>query len=188
MKKVAVFGLTTLTVVFVVVLSLWLAGVVKIHFPNQSSDAAFQSELLQPVTLAQLQQAAKVANSSLVLINFWASWCEPCKTEFPHLLKIRDRLGPKGLSVFFISMDDPADLPLADKFLRQNGVQFATYYRSPDADRQMFSQLFPKWTGAIPATVLLAPDFSVRDGWEGETSEKEFSERIGKLLPEASGG
>ena len=42
----------------------------------------------------------------MVLVNFWATWCEPCKTEIPWLIEFNDRYGPKGLVILGVAMDD----------------------------------------------------------------------------------
>ena len=41
-----------------------------------------------------------------VLVDFWATWCDPCKAEIPELMKLQDHLGPKGFAVLSVSMDE----------------------------------------------------------------------------------
>src|SRR5271157_5107461 len=53
----------------------------------------------------------------VVLLDFWASWCDPCKREIPHFIEMQDRYGPQGLQVVGISMDD--DEKLAREFQEQ---------------------------------------------------------------------
>lgn len=45
-----------------------------------------------------------------VLVNFWATWCEPCRAEFPDLVKINDEFFERGLTSFTVSLDDPSTL------------------------------------------------------------------------------
>jgi thiol-disulfide isomerase/thioredoxin len=42
----------------------------------------------------------------VVLVNFWATWCDPCKTEIPWLIELRDKYNAKGFEVLGVSMDD----------------------------------------------------------------------------------
>jgi thiol-disulfide isomerase/thioredoxin len=51
------------------------------------------------VTLAQYK-------GKVVLVNFWATWCQPCRVEIPWLIEFNQRYGPKGLVIIGISMDD----------------------------------------------------------------------------------
>jgi thiol-disulfide isomerase/thioredoxin len=51
------------------------------------------------VTLASLK-------GKVVLVNFWATWCEPCKIEIPELIELQQEYGPKGFTVLGIAMDD----------------------------------------------------------------------------------
>lgn len=45
----------------------------------------------------------------VVLLNFWATWCAPCRTEIPHFVEMQNRFGADGLEVIGISMDDDAN-------------------------------------------------------------------------------
>jgi peroxiredoxin len=69
----------------------------------------------------------KVHLSSLkgkaVLINFWATWCEPCKIEMPWLVDLQKKFGPEGLQILGVSMDD-ADPKTIAQFAHKMGVNY----------------------------------------------------------------
>jgi thiol-disulfide isomerase/thioredoxin len=116
-------------------------------------------------------------NAPLVLVNFWASWCEPCKIEFPHILKLNETYAKKGLRVLFVSVDETSDLSVAEKFLRAQNVDFPTFYKGQQP-LKFVAEIFPDWSGAIPATVLFGPAGQIVEAWEGDTSLAEFEAKI----------
>lgn len=120
-------------------------------------------------------------NSPLVLINFWASWCEPCKEELPALKKLEEKLGAKGLKVILISIDDHEEIDEAKSFLRDNSIAFTSFYKGSQP-LKFVSQIYPKWSGAVPATLLMNRDLKILDAWEGDTTLEEFEERVAPFL------
>lgn len=123
----------------------------------------------------------RALNSPLILVNFWASWCEPCKVEMPHLLSLRRELAPAGLKLVLISLDDPESVANAEQFLRDQSVDFPTFYKGRQPVN-MFAKIYPQWTGAVPTTVLFSRDVKIVDAWEGETALAEFQSRVKRHL------
>lgn len=62
------------------------------------------------IDLDGLRALLKRDNSHLLAVNFWATWCDPCREEFPDLVKIDAEYGPKGLDFVTISLDDLKDI------------------------------------------------------------------------------
>lgn len=125
----------------------------------------------------QILSHIRTLNAPLVLVNFWASWCEPCKVEFPHILALKKNYTDKGLQVLFVSVDEATDLPAAEKFLRDQKVDFPSFYKGKQS-LKFVAEIFPKWTGAVPATVLFGPAGQIVDSWEGDTNLEEFEAKI----------
>lgn len=134
-------------------------------------------QLIQEASPEQILDHVRELKSPLVLVNFWASWCEPCKVELPHILELKKSLGPQGLKVLFVSIDEPDDLANAEKFLKDNQVDFPTFYKGQQS-LKFVAKIFPTWSGAVPATVLLGQDGKLIDAWEGETSYEEFKAKV----------
>lgn len=78
----------------------------------------------QPQTLAAWR-------GHLLLVNFWASWCAPCRHEMPDLQATAKRFAAKGLSVVGVAVDDPAP---AQRFAREVGVSYPLLYGHKAAD------------------------------------------------------
>jgi peroxiredoxin len=58
-----------------------------------------------------------------VLLNFWATWCQPCKIEMPWFVELQKQYGPQGLQVIGIAMDDASEQDIA-KFAKDMGVNY----------------------------------------------------------------
>ncbi len=63
----------------------------------------------------------------VVLVDFWATWCGACVENFPHTLALHRQLGPQGLAVVAVSMDEPEDAPQVRKFLAGQGAGFLSF-------------------------------------------------------------
>jgi thiol-disulfide isomerase/thioredoxin len=89
------------------------------------------------------------------LVNFWATWCEPCRKEMPSLERLHRMADPTKLSVIGISVD--SDLNLAREFLLQLKLTFPNY-----SDREQKLARAQLNIQAFPVTFLVAADGSVK--------------------------
>jgi thiol-disulfide isomerase/thioredoxin len=106
--------------------------------------------------LKNLLQRGEAATARPLLINFWATWCVPCRKEFPDLVKIdRDYRG-RGLEFVVISADDVAELKTdVPKFLgRMRAGEMPAYLLNATDTEAAMAQIDPTWGGELPATFL----------------------------------
>jgi thiol-disulfide isomerase/thioredoxin len=91
-----------------------------------------------------------------LLVNFWATWCVPCREEFPDLLKIRGQYDESRLDFVLVSLDDPSDIEKAvPEFLTEQRATHLTSYLLRAADESVAINLVdPAWSGELPATFL----------------------------------
>ena len=90
-----------------------------------------------------------------LLVNFWATWCEPCREEFPDLVKIDTEFRGRGLEFITISLDELTDIKTAvPKFLTEMRAGMPTYLLNVQDPQDAINVVDPKWGGALPATFL----------------------------------
>lgn len=90
-----------------------------------------------------------------LLVNFWATWCEPCRDEFPDLVKIDAEYRSLGLESFTVSLDDITEIKgEVPKFLQQMGATMPSYLLNVVDPEPSIKAVDPNWGGALPATVL----------------------------------
>jgi peroxiredoxin len=114
----------------------------------------------------------------VVLVNFWATWCGPCRQEMPHLNKLYDKYRSSGFMLLGVNVDEDTRnaVAVADKL----GVRFPVL---PDADKRV-SQKYD--LRAMPSTVLIDRDGRVRHVHRGYQSgyEDTYDRQIRELLKE----
>ncbi|MGB8509987.1 MAG: TlpA disulfide reductase family protein [Pyrinomonadaceae bacterium] len=91
-----------------------------------------------------------------LLVNFWATWCEPCRVEFPDLVKLDAKYHARGLDFAFVSLDDISDIETGvPDFLRQmRATRMSAYLLNADDQDVAINMIDPAWHGELPATFL----------------------------------
>lgn len=107
------------------------------------------------VDAAGLQALLKRDDARPLLVNYWATWCDPCRDEFPDLVKLDAHYRPKGLDFIAITLDDLADIKTGvPRFLREMHAQMPVYLLNLSDPEPAINMVDPKWGGALPATFL----------------------------------
>jgi thiol-disulfide isomerase/thioredoxin len=124
-----------------------------------------------------------------LLVTFWATWCEPCRDEFPTLVELAKEYGAKGLSVFGVSLDDNADMNLVRHFLAEFEPGFPNYRQKPQIDVDEFYRgVNPNWQGSMPETIFYSRDGRIVLSFTAEQTRATFERSIRTiLLPQTSG-
>jgi thiol-disulfide isomerase/thioredoxin len=141
------------------------------------------SKVKPPVdaTAADVLKAVRSDRGDVVLVNVWATWCDPCRREFPALLRVWRELRAKGFRLILVSADFPDQRSNVERFLAQQGVDFATFLKA-EADMPFINALDPRWSGALPASFLYDRSGKLHDFWEGATTYAALSAKLRGLL------
>jgi thiol-disulfide isomerase/thioredoxin len=119
----------------------------------------------------------------VVLLNFWATWCEPCREEFPSLERLQKAYAGKGLTVLGVSTDLGSQVPQVEKFLAEQRPSFPNYMKKPGGDDQNFIDAVDRsWGGELPFTVVYGRDGKKVRVLSGKQSYGDFEKEVARLL------
>ena len=119
------------------------------------TDAPKDPELID---LAGYQRIVEQHKGKPLLVTFWATWCEPCRDEYPMLNEMAKQYAAQGLRVVGVNMDQDGDLILMRRFLARYKPVFPNY-RKKKGDEDAFLQGVMKgWNGSLPASFFYAKD------------------------------
>lgn len=117
-----------------------------------------------------------------LLLNFWATWCDPCREEFPDLVKISDEFNGK-VDFITISFDDLADLKTyVPKFLQEMNSKIPAYLLHTPDEGAAIMMVSKNWAGNLPMTILIDTGGIVSYERNGKIRPDILRENIRKLL------
>lgn len=130
--------------------------------PADETAPALSGRTLEGKTVALSDYAGRA-----VLVDFWATWCDPCREEIPELVKLQAELGPKGFTVLGVSMDE--DTKEVAPFLKPFKVNYPVIL--------LGGELAPKgWVvPGLPTAYLVGPDGKIKRRWFGAKSAAEVA-------------
>jgi thiol-disulfide isomerase/thioredoxin len=136
---------------------------------------------VRPATAQEITKATRNSKAKVVLVNLWASWCGPCREEFPDLVRLQHDYEPRGLKVIFVSWDDNPQI--AAKFLARQGVASASFIKADyQNDQDFLAGIEPRLSGAIPATLIYDGSGKLRDFWEGAVTYEKFQQKVESVI------
>ncbi len=133
------------------------------------------------IDAVRLKQLVK-PNGKPLLVNFWATWCDPCREEFPDLVKIDEKYRGQ-IDFITVTMDDLSDINTAvPQFLQEMRAQMPAFLLKTADEDAAISGIASGWRGGLPFTLLYRSDGSVSYFRQGKASPLVLSAEINKLL------
>jgi len=133
---------------------------------------------------AGIHRAVRAERGRAVVVNFWATWCEPCIKEFPDLVALaRER---KDIRLISVSIDDPGDRAAVEQFLQKQKPSFPVYLKAAGPDEAFINGVDPKWTGAVPLTIVFDAEGKKAGLLEGEVSREKLESMLSGVKAKAA--
>lgn len=118
-----------------------------------------------------------------LLVNFWATWCDPCRDEFPDLVKINDDYKDRGLDIALVSGDDISEIKAGvPKFLRRMKAGMPAYLLNVPDTGLAINTVDRTWGGDLPATFIYDRDRQIIFKHFGRIDPKEVRAALDQAL------
>lgn len=154
---------------FIAILAIFCAGLVH------AAD-------LQPINEAGYQRLLASARGKVLVVNFWATWCAPCRKEMPELVALAAKYRARGLQFVTIAIDEESDAAKAAEFVAKTKVPQPAYIKRFQNDEKFISMVDPRWSGGLPFTVVYDRTGKKVRVFPGEVDLKELEQAIQKAL------
>ena len=149
-----------------------------------SENFVFAQSTETQVKIINAEDLSAIINNSdrPLLINVWATWCLPCREEFPDLVKISNNYKNK-VNVVGISVDDQEVLDSkVIPFLKNQKADFEVYLLKVVEPEDFINLLNKKWSGAIPATFIYDKVGNQKEMLIGKQSYESFDRVLKKVI------
>jgi thiol-disulfide isomerase/thioredoxin len=171
---------------FAVILLALTAAVLGFAAPFQSpANGAKPTSSVREIDLDGLKKLLlrDPKDAHPLLVNFWATWCDPCREEFPDLVKIDADYRSSGLNFISVSLDDVADINGAvPQFLREMKATMPVYLLNVSDPEPAIRAVDTTWDGQLPATFLYDNGGAVVFRHFGRIKPKELRAVIDKAV------
>lgn len=134
----------------------FLQTVVAIYLTTMSSLSVAVPAAAPNIQLPTIDGEVNLAElkGKVVYLDFWASWCVPCRASFPWMAEIKDKYGPKGLEVVAVNLDK--DRALADAFLEGREINFVIAFDKSGNSAERYD------LRGMPGSYLIGRDGSIQ--------------------------
>ena len=144
---------------------------------RDASDVIGKQKELTLKDLSGTEQKLSSFKGRIVILNFWATYCIPCRKEMPDLAEIQNEYAAHGVQVIGASADDPDDRATVRQFIKETKINFPVWLDATVTDMMRFGL-----GSALPGTVVIDKDGRIVKVYSGVFSKAELKKQIDSML------
>ena len=148
---------------------------------RQAANVVGQEVELTLRDLTGAEQRLSALRGRIVILNFWATYCAPCRTEMPDLAAIQNEYAALGVQVIGASVDPVEDRVKVMQFVRETRLNFPIWTGATTADMMRFGL-----GGALPGTVIIGQDGRIVRVISGIVNQTDLKRQLDQMLAAAA--
>ena len=136
-----------------------------------------KSQTVISCNLTELENKISSNDSEMLVINFWATYCKPCVTEIPNLIRVCNN--KKNVKLILVSLDDKSMFPKKlNRFVQKHHFKTNLLWLNETDANYFCPKIDPSWNGTIPATLFIDKKNGKRLFVESEMSFEEIKDAV----------
>jgi thiol-disulfide isomerase/thioredoxin len=138
-----------------------------------------QAQEVPLITRDQIEAWKNTPSDTILVVNFWATWCAPCVKELPNFDAIQEKYAGKKVKVVLVSTDFKRDIDSGLKpFILRKGIKSEVVFMNESNPNNYVDLVNPDWSGALPATMVICTNKKIERFHEGELSLDELDSLV----------
>lgn len=153
--------LAALALFVILVLGSQSGAVAQATRPTGGSSSQSAKPTVKDPDVVDLEAFKKILadhRGSPLILTIWATWCEPCRDEYPMINDLARQYAPQKVTVVGLSYDDDAEINLVRHFLARNNPIFVNYRKKMGHVDAFNHGIDPSWPGELPVNFFFAAD------------------------------
>jgi thiol-disulfide isomerase/thioredoxin len=140
-----------------------------------------------PADAKTVLKSVRKPGAKAVLLNVWATWCEPCREEMPDIVRFYRENQQRGLRLVLVSGDSIEEKASVEKFLSEQGVHFPTFIKT-GSDMDFIDGIDSRWNGDLPVSLLFDAQGNRVHFWSGKVAFEVLQQSFEHLIQTGAKG